>query len=140
MPTVTELIAALPETVDEPEVMEPGGCGPLPELLERWSLRPIPSCRFHRMRVLGTLQAKIGAAYLFHWLRGWFTSADENQRHLAETHWRTALRVLDSMSYLRGAAMKVGQTLANFPDIVPREFVETLDQLHFSAPPCTGHC
>ena len=33
------------------------------------------------------------------------------------------------MSYLRGAAMKVGQTLANFPDIVPREFVETLDQL-----------
>jgi predicted unusual protein kinase regulating ubiquinone biosynthesis (AarF/ABC1/UbiB family) len=31
--------------------------------------------------------------------------------------------------------MKVGQTLANFPDIVPRQFVETLDQLHYSAPP-----
>ena len=39
------------------------------------------------------------------------------------------------MSYLRGATMKVGQTLANFPDIVPREFVETLEQLHFDAPP-----
>ena len=25
--------------------------------------------------------------------------------------------------------MKVGQTLANFPDIVPREFVETLEQI-----------
>ena len=53
--------------------------------------------------MLGTLQAKIGAAYLFHWLRGWFKDADENKRLLAETHWRTALRVLDSMSYLRGA-------------------------------------
>ena len=31
--------------------------------------------------------------------------------------------------------MKVGQTLANFPDIAPREFVETLEQLHFNAPP-----
>jgi predicted unusual protein kinase regulating ubiquinone biosynthesis (AarF/ABC1/UbiB family) len=87
------------------------------------------------MRLLGTLQAQIGAAYLFHWLRGWFKNADESKRLLAETHWRNAIRVLDSMSYLRGAAMKVGQTLANFPDIVPREFVETLEQLHFEAPP-----
>ncbi len=31
--------------------------------------------------------------------------------------------------------MKVGQTLANFPDIVPAEFVDTLEQLHFDAPP-----
>jgi predicted unusual protein kinase regulating ubiquinone biosynthesis (AarF/ABC1/UbiB family) len=39
------------------------------------------------------------------------------------------------MGYLRGAVMKVGQTLANFPDIVPRELVETLDRLYFDAPP-----
>ena len=83
------------------------------------SLRPVPVGRLRRLGLLGTLQAKIGAAYLFHWLRGWFKNADENERLLAETHWRTALRVLDSMSYLRGATMKVGQTLANFPDIVP---------------------
>jgi predicted unusual protein kinase regulating ubiquinone biosynthesis (AarF/ABC1/UbiB family) len=29
----------------------------------------------------------------------------------------------------------VGQTLGNFPDIVPDEFVQTLEQLHFRAPP-----
>jgi aarF domain-containing kinase len=135
MPTVAELMSALPEPADEVESQERKTQGPLPELLESWSLRPVPVGWFRRMQVLGTLQAKIGAAYLFHWLRGWFKSADDNQRHLAETHWRTAMRVLDSMSYLRGATMKVGQTLANFPDIVPREFVETLEQLHFSAPP-----
>src|SRR5207302_2028056 len=37
--------------------------------------------------------------------------------------------------YLRGAVMKIGQTLANFPDIVPQAFVETLERLHYDAPP-----
>jgi predicted unusual protein kinase regulating ubiquinone biosynthesis (AarF/ABC1/UbiB family) len=132
MPSVAELIAALPESTDGSEVQERGS---LPAQMQSWSMRPVPVGRFRRLRMLGTLQAKIGAAYLFHWLRGWFKDADENKRLLAETHWRTALSLLDSMSYLRGAAMKVGQTLANFPDIVPDEFVATLDQLHFDAPP-----
>ncbi|HEY6564556.1 MAG TPA: AarF/UbiB family protein, partial [Pirellulaceae bacterium] len=132
MPSIAELISALPETVEGPESHDQG---PWPALMEAWSLRPVPAGRFRRLSMLGTLQAKIGAAYLFHWLRGWFKDADENKRLLAETHWRTALRVLDSMSYLRGATMKVGQTLASFPDIVPREFVETLERLHFEAPP-----
>jgi aarF domain-containing kinase len=130
--TVSEMIAALP---DEDEELSTSVSAGLPELLSRWSQQPVPIGRLQRLRALSTLQAKIGAAYLFHWLRGWFRNADDNQRLLAEAHWRTALRVLDSMSYLRGAVMKVGQTLANFPDIVPREFVDTLQQLHFNAPP-----
>ena len=132
MPSVAELMEALPEPIGE---LHDQPRGPLPELLEDWALRPVPVGAFRRLRVLGTLQAEIGAAYLFHWLRGWFKDANENQRLLAETHWRTALRVLDSMSFLRGAAMKMGQMLANFPDIVPDAFVETLERLHFDAPP-----
>lgn len=130
MPTVSELMQALPTEVDDA-----GDLPSLSEPLAAAALRPVPVGRLRRMRLLGTLQAKIAAAYLFHWLRGWFKSADENQRLLAETHWKTALRVLDSMSYLRGAVMKAGQTLANFPDIAPKEFVETLEKLHFDAPP-----
>ena len=133
MPTsISELIAALPA---ESDAGEPLAAAELPAPLAPLTLQPVPLGRFRRAATLGTLQAKIGAAYLFHWLRGWFKSADENRRLLAETHWRTAVRVLDSMSYLRGVVMKVGQTLANFPDIAPREFVETLEQLHFDAPP-----
>ena len=132
MPSIAELMVALPEPTgelaDQPK-------GPLPELLEDWALRPVPIGAFRRLRVLGTLQAEVAAAYMFHWLRSWFNDADKNKRLLAETHWRTALRVLDSMSFLRGAAMKVGQMLANFPDIAPRAFVETLERLHFDAPP-----
>jgi len=129
--SLPELIAALPH---EEESEEPGQPG-LSDALERVAMRPVPVGRFRRLRLLGTLQAQIAVAYLFHWLRGWFKSADENKRLLAETHWRTALRVLNSMSYLRGAVMKAGQMLANFPDIAPRAFVETLERLHFDAPP-----
>lgn len=129
MPSVAQLIKALPESQ---EIEHSEGTSPV---LWEFSLRPAPVGRLRRVGLLGTLQAKIAAAYLFYWLRGWFTNAAERERMLAETHWRTAARVLDSMGYLRGAAMKVGQTLANFPDIVPAEFVETLEQLHFSAPP-----
>src|SRR5204862_100228 len=92
-----------------------------------WKLSPRPP--------RGTLQAKIAASYLLYWVRGWFANADRRERMLAETHWRTAARVLDAMGYLRGATMKVGQMLGNFPDIVPAQFVDALERLHFQAPP-----
>ena len=127
MPTIAELIRSLPE--------EGAQADGLSDPLAAASRRPVPVGRLRRMGLLGTLQAKIAAAYLFYWIRGCLCSAEEKDRLLAETHWRTALRVLDSMGYLRGAVMKVGQTLANLPDIAPKEFVETLDQLHYDAPP-----
>jgi len=131
MPTVAQLMKALPE----PREIDRERAEALPPELGELSVRPVPVGRVRRAGLLGTLQAKIAAAYLFYWVRGWFTNAAQRERMLAETHWQTAARVLDSMGYLRGAAMKVGQTLANFPDIVPSEFVETLEQLHFAAPP-----
>jgi predicted unusual protein kinase regulating ubiquinone biosynthesis (AarF/ABC1/UbiB family) len=129
---VSELIAALPEETEESPTP---GVGGIADPLSHVSRQPVPTGRVWRMATLGTLQAKIAAAYLFYWLRGWFANSDVKERMLAETHWRTAVRVLNSMSYLRGAVMKVGQTLANFPEIAPREFVETLERLHFEAPP-----
>ncbi len=130
MPTVTELMQALPELDEDSLEKGPGGSAN-----EAAALRPLPLGRWRRLGLLGSLQAKIAAAYLFYWVRGWFKGSEARQQMLAETHWRTALRVLDSMSYLRGAVMKLGQTLANFPDIAPQAFVDTLDQLHFNAPP-----
>ena len=127
-PTIEDLMSALPEA-------KPAEPGPLAEMLAAGSLRPVPVGRWRRLRLLSTLQAKIGAAYLFYWVRGWFKKAEARERLLAETQWKAAAALFDSMSYLRGAVMKMGQTLANFPDIVPRAFVETLEQLHYDAPP-----
>jgi aarF domain-containing kinase len=131
-PSLAELLRSLPEESDDGATWGPADAAALADTL---SLRPVPVGRLRRGRLLGTLQAKIAAAYLFHWIRGWFQSADEKERLLAETRWRTALRLLDSMRYLRGAMMKIGQTVANLPNIAPREFVETLQSLHFNAPP-----
>ncbi len=58
MATIAELIRALPE---EPQTPALAG---LPEPLAAASLRPVPVGRLRRMGLLGTLQAKIAAAYL----------------------------------------------------------------------------
>jgi len=87
-PSISELMRALPE-LDEPaqDAREP---------LPAATMRPVPVGRWRRLRLLATLQAQIAAAYLFHWVRGWFQQADQRERMLAETHWKTALRRLDS--------------------------------------------
>jgi aarF domain-containing kinase len=132
MPTITELMRALPEDTGKADDWDLTG---LPQPLAAAALRPVPAGRARRLGCQATLPAQMAAAYLFYWVRGWFRGAAERKRLLAETHWKTARRLLESMSYLRGAVMKVGQTLANFPDIAPQEFVETLERLHFDAPP-----
>ncbi len=129
MATLADLMKALPE----PQETTPRAG--TPAVLAELSLRPVPVGRLRRMGLLGSLQTKIAAAYVFYWIRGWFKSAADKERLLAETHWRTAVRLLDSMSYLRGATMKAGQMLGNLPDIIPAEFVEALERLHFDAPP-----
>ena len=105
------------------------------ELAKALSRRPVPVGRLRRMKIVASVHAKVAAAYLFHWVRGWVKSPDEQARSLADVNMQSAQRLLESMQYLRGAMMKVGQTLASLPDIAPREVVETLQSLHFNAPP-----
>ena len=71
-PSVGELMRALPE-LEEAEVSQP-------EPLAAAMLRPVPVGRWRRLRLLATLQAKIGAAYLFYWIRGWFQQAEHRER------------------------------------------------------------
>ena len=104
-------------------------------LADSESTLPVPAGKMQRLSLLGSLQAKIALAYGFLWIRGFFRSADARQRDAAETHFRAAVRLLESMGYMRGAVMKVGQMLASFPDIVADELVQTLDKLQFEAPP-----
>jgi aarF domain-containing kinase len=130
MPTLSQLIDALPQQEED----STGTSAAIPPLAEA-SMIPVPIGRIRRIGLLASLQSKIAAGYLFYWLRGWFADAEQRQRILAETNWRTAFRLLDSMGYLRGATLKAGQFLASFPDVVPEQFIETLDRLHSDAPP-----
>lgn len=132
-PTVAELLKALPadDGIDR-EAPQPAE---LDRVLTELSHRPVPTAALHRLWKLGGLQARVGMAYLAYWAKSWFQSPDARQRALLETHIAAAAKVLETMGYLRGAVMKVGQAAANFPEIVPDEFVETLGKLHFEAPP-----
>lgn len=133
-PSVAELLAALPKEVRDDDVSR-GEREELEKMFADLARRPMPVGPLRRLWSLGGLQAQITLGYLAHWARSWFGDADRRQRDLLETHLRSALKLLYTMGYLRGAVMKVGQTLANYPDIVPDEFVATLEKLHFEAPP-----
>ncbi len=130
-PTISELISALPEdesrhtTADEK----------LRDLLAKLADKPVPIGRLTRLWTFGTLQAKLAAAYLAWWVRSFPSTPEAKQRALNETHLQSAIKLLGGMGYLRGAIMKVGQLLANYPDVVPQEFADVLGRLHFQAPP-----
>ena len=130
-PKLAELVAALPADLQEPVARE----RELQELLGVLAKKPVPTSRVLRMWSLGTLQAKIAAAYFVYWARACFADADEKTRLRNEAHLKAALELVGSMGYMKGAIMKIGQTLASYPQVVPSEFVSTLSALHFEAPP-----
>ena len=99
------------------------------------SNKKVPVNSFSRIWTLGSLQARITAGYLAYWLRSRFSDAEEKQRLKSEAHLAAALKLFGTMGYLRGAVMKIGQMLANLPEVVPEEFAEVLSALHFEAPP-----
>ena len=107
----------------------------LAELIEGISRRKVPVSSFSRIWILGSLQARVSCGYLAYWLRSRFADADARQRLRSEAHLAAALQLFGTMGYLRGAVMKVGQLLANIPEVVPEEIAEVLAALHFEAPP-----
>jgi predicted unusual protein kinase regulating ubiquinone biosynthesis (AarF/ABC1/UbiB family) len=131
-PDLPQLIAALPTSDEGAPVLDATA---LQQLFARLEQRRPPTSALHRFGVLAGLQAQIALAYGAWWVRSWFEGAAESQRRLLETHLRVAVKLLEGMGYLRGAVMKVGQTLANLPTVVPDEIADTLDTLHYQAPP-----
>ncbi len=132
-PNIAELIAALPEdTLDDvPQISDDR----LHAIFEQLSTRPVPVGSFQRLWAIGGLQAKLTFAYLAYYVRTWFHSSDNKEQQLIETNLRAAFKTLQTMGYLRGAVMKVGQILAASPEILPDQFAELLEKLHFEAPP-----
>jgi len=107
----------------------------LARLITNISNKKVPVSSFSRIWTLGSLQARVSAGYFAYWLRSRFSDAENKQRLKSEAHLAAALKLFGTMGYMRGAVMKVGQLLANLPEVVPEEFAEVLSALHFEAPP-----
>jgi aarF domain-containing kinase len=128
---LSELIAALPQDTDD----SIGAEEQLKQIFADLALRKAPVHSLHRLWSVGELSAQIALAYFALWARQWFASADGRKRRVMETNLRLALTTFHRLGYLRGAMIKIGQAAGSFPQIVPREFADTLDKLHFEAPP-----
>jgi aarF domain-containing kinase len=131
---IKDLIAALPQEQSEASEYEITQ-EQLEQIFADLAQRPVPVGSLHRLWSVGELSTQIAFAYGVYWVRQWFVDAEERKRELLETNLRVALKMLYRLGYLRGAATKMGQALANLPSIIPDQVLETLDRLHWDAPP-----
>lgn len=130
---LNELLAALPDEPAETEVQF--SQAELERIFADLARRPTPVSSMHRLWTLGELSAQVALAVTARWTRQWFEDAEATKRRTMETNLRLALKIFHRLSYLRGAMIKLGQTAGIFPSILPAELSETLDRLHFEAPP-----
>ena len=72
--------------------------------------------RWGRIAKLTELSAKVSSSYLGQRVAGVFQKDDEREESLKSTHLKNAERIVDTMGILKGAAMKVGQSLAVMAD------------------------
>ncbi|MCP5117771.1 MAG: AarF/ABC1/UbiB kinase family protein, partial [bacterium] len=107
----------------------------LPGLLQDLGRRQIPVGRFHRARILGASQVKIVSKYVTGWLRTCYKGVDAKEQQRNETRLKAALELLSSMAYMRGTVVKVGQLVANYPEMTNEAFANALYPLYFEAPP-----
>jgi predicted unusual protein kinase regulating ubiquinone biosynthesis (AarF/ABC1/UbiB family) len=118
---LNELIAALPEDIASE--------------MKDISQLPVPVSALHRLWMSGELSAQVALGCFALWVRRYFEDAETGQRDLMETNLRLALKMFHRLSYMRGAMTKLGQQVGNLPHVVPAQFADTLEQLHFDVPP-----
>jgi predicted unusual protein kinase regulating ubiquinone biosynthesis (AarF/ABC1/UbiB family) len=131
---LSDLLAALPDD-DSSSVSPTWAQERVREILADLAQRPAPIGSLHRLWTVSELSAQIALAYLALWVRKWFVGAKTSQAQLMETNLRVALKTFHRLGYMRGAMIKLGQTAGNLPRILPGQIAETLDRLHFDAPP-----
>jgi len=93
--------------------------------------------RFSRLARLGTLSTQVTGSYLGQRLTGMFQSEEDRKKSLDETHVQNAERIVNNLGALKGAAMKVGQAVAQVAEGIdmPPEARAMLGKLHDKAEP-----
>ena len=99
--------------------------------------RKPPASRFGRIARLGGLTSRVSGSYLGQRIKGAFQDSDTRRDALHKLHLENAERVVDTMGALKGAAMKVGQSLALATDglNLPPEVSRILGKLNDQAEP-----
>lgn len=93
--------------------------------------------RLGRLATLGGLTSRVSSSYLGQRIKGAFQTEEESKAALEALHIENASRVADTMSQIKGAAMKVGQSLALLADSMDLspELGQIFSKLHDQAQP-----
>jgi predicted unusual protein kinase regulating ubiquinone biosynthesis (AarF/ABC1/UbiB family) len=83
---------------------------------------------------MASLTAGVTGSYLGYAVQRAFLGEDARERKLKATHTRTARRVSEELTSLRGPAMKLGQTLSLHGNLLPEETIAELAKLQMQAP------
>jgi predicted unusual protein kinase regulating ubiquinone biosynthesis (AarF/ABC1/UbiB family) len=126
---VTDALQALPADLREPAPSVPGR--PLSDLAQGAP----PTSAWYRSWLLGSTGARIALGYAALGLRNVVADPAQRESRRDALDREAAVRLLARMGYLRGAAMKVGQILAQMPELTSDEVADTLGALCFEAPP-----
>ena len=93
--------------------------------------------KWGRLAKLTELSTKVSSSYLGQRVASVFQSEQAQKESLKNTHLRNAERIVDTMAVLKGAAMKVGQSLAVLADSMdlPPDMARILSKLNDQATP-----
>ncbi len=96
-----------------------------------------PKSRFGRVAQLGAMTTRVGASYVTRRLKGAFQESELADRALKRLHLDNAEQVVATMGRLKGAAMKVGQSVAVVASTLdlPPEVAAVLGKLHNDVEP-----
>ncbi|MDP2304539.1 MAG: AarF/ABC1/UbiB kinase family protein [Pseudomonadota bacterium] len=93
--------------------------------------------KLSRMAQLGALTTRVSSSYLGNKVAGIFQGEETRKASLDRTHQQNAERIVANLGSLKGAAMKVGQAIAQMADGygLPAEAMAALGKLHDKAEP-----
>ncbi len=96
-----------------------------------------PSSRIGRLSRLGRLGGRVGGSYVKQKVKGLFQDPDKQRRALERLNIDNADQLVETLSTMKGAAMKLGQGMANVATglDLPEEVTSRLAKLHKDAEP-----
>jgi len=97
-------------------------------------MAPSKNTSVRRALSMAAMGADVAGSYLGYALQRAFLGEDQSKAKLKSTHARAARRMRDEMQSLRGAAMKIGQTLSLQTGTLPEETLAELAALQMQAP------
>lgn len=98
----------------------------------------VTSNRFKRIFKLGAVGAQVAASSVASKLGSILPGdAEKREANIKRSYTKNAGRIVDVLSELKGASMKIGQMLSADPELLPAEFADVMSSLQSDAQPMT---